>query len=354
MIRTHAKHRATPARTLRLATPTRRHRIVAPVLGLATAVLVSGATPQATQPAAAQEAAAQVAVTAAAPATAAVQVAAAPTAVSAAGTQLVVNGTFSQGSTGWFASGSAPLQVVTGSGSAFARFAPSSTSTVVLNDQDNTVGSAAVGTTYTVSAQVRAATNVVNGQLRVREVAGTSVKVHGRSFSLRDNAWQTVSFSFTTTKAGATLDLNVLAWGLRAGRTLDVDNVSMVATTEASTPAPTPTPTPSKSATPTPTPTPTPTETEKPSRGESRTPTPTPTPEPSKATSPSGWVLVEDVDLSRRGAGCARTARRRTPRPRTWPKNVTFSDEGLRIVGTRPGRPTVRRTPPGTPRAPGT
>lgn len=148
-----------------------------------------------------------------------------PTAASTG--ELVVNGTFDGGPAGWFASSQSLAVVQPTQGSAFARLSGRSGSTLVLNDRSNTVVDSAVGVEYRVSASVRTNTPKLNGQLRIREVGADSVVSHGSSFTLRDTAWHAVTLSVKTTKPGATLDLNVLAWNVTGTQRLDVDNVSM-------------------------------------------------------------------------------------------------------------------------------
>lgn len=139
--------------------------------------------------------------------------------------QLVNNHDFAAGTVGWRSNSSAQrLQAAPGPA---IRLTTTRTSGAVLNDVTNTVRQAPKGQTYTVTARVRTTTPTVNGAVRVREVTSNNTKTHRRSFNLRDTSWKTISFDLTTAYAGASLDLNVLAWVLPKGHTLIVDYVSM-------------------------------------------------------------------------------------------------------------------------------
>jgi Carbohydrate binding domain len=100
---------------------------------------------------------------------------------------------------------------------------------VILNDSPNTVKSTKKGTHYDVSAWVKSLNPKLSGQVRIREVSsGGAVQVFAKSFYLPDTAWTQVSFSFTTPRAGDSLDLSVLGWELGSAQRLYVDSVSLV------------------------------------------------------------------------------------------------------------------------------
>jgi hypothetical protein len=187
--------------------------------------------------------------------------------------ELVVNGTFDDGTAGWRTNSTSTqkLDVQTTGSNPYARLSTTSTTSIVLNDVLNTVGSAPVGTTYHASVRVRTTTPNVSGALRIREV-GDTVVTHQTSFTLTDTSWTPVAVELTTTQPGASLDLNVVAWSMPTSKTLFVDDVSLMAASSTSVtttePAPAPDPTPAPEPTPTPDPTPAP------------EPTPTPTPDP--------------------------------------------------------------------------
>ncbi|TNC43185.1 carbohydrate binding domain-containing protein, partial [Mumia zhuanghuii] len=171
----------------------------------------------------------------------------APSPALVAGPELVVNGSFDDGTVGWRTNDArnSTLAVVSGDGAGpYASVTSSSTRTVVLNDRVNTVARTTAGTRYRVSASVRGSQPKVSGQLRVREVAGKDVTVHRSTFYLTDTGWTTVEVEFETVSDGGSLDLNVLAWKNAAGRALEIDDVSMMELFEPGTePTPTPTPT---------------------------------------------------------------------------------------------------------------
>ena len=140
---------------------------------------------------------------------------------------LVVNGTFADGVNGWRTNATTQKLTAKTSGTEkFARLSTTSSVTATLNDTVNTVDSAPLGTTYLATARVRTTTPNVSGQLRVREV-GTATISHTAAFSLRDTAWTTVELELTTTKPAAELDVNVLAWSLATGSSLDIDDVTL-------------------------------------------------------------------------------------------------------------------------------
>ncbi|HQY34566.1 MAG TPA: carbohydrate binding domain-containing protein, partial [Actinotalea sp.] len=139
-----------------------------------------------------------------------------------------MNGTFADGATGWRTNASNQVLSVVSSGtSAYGRLKTTATTTAVLNDQTNTVVAAQAGTVYHASVRVRAIKPAVTGDLRVREV-GASTVTHATTFTLTTTDWTTVTLDFTTTQAGADLDLNVLARSLSTTQGLDIDDVSLV------------------------------------------------------------------------------------------------------------------------------
>ena len=176
-------------------------------------------------------------------------------AVPASGAALaVVNGGFTAGTAGWYASSPAQLALTSGRADAAAgrvTNGAAATATVALNDSVNTVGSTVAGTSYTASAWVRLTRAGSTAGIRLMEYSGSTL--HGQqqgSATLSDTAWHEVRVTYTAATSGASLDLNVLGWALPAGGALDVDDVTVTSSTAAPvTPTPTPVPTP----TPTPT-----------------------------------------------------------------------------------------------------
>jgi len=235
----------------------------------------------------------------------------APTPALVAGPELVVNGSFDDGTVGWRTNDArnSRLAVVSSDGAdPYASVTSSSTRTVVLNDRVNTVARTTEGTRYRVSASVRGSQPKVSGQLRVREVAGKDVTVHRSTFYLTDTGWTTVEVEFETVSDGGSLDLNVLAWKNAAGRALEIDDVSMMKLFEPGTkPTPTPTATPTTSvptppaptASPTrPVPTPSPNATPTPTASPT---TPTASPSPTATPPPTTGVLSNGCRYSARG-----------------------------------------------------
>ncbi len=161
------------------------------------------------------------------------------------GRELVVNGGFDNGTSGWRTNSTdQQLSAVSGGhAGAAARLVAAKAGNVVLNDVAPTVSKTTKGEKYSVSAWVKADSAPVSGQLRVREVAGINAITHGSSFYVDSSGWQQVQLDFSASTAGASLDLNVIGWNLAAQAGLLVDDVSLKAQSSgASTPAPAPAP----------------------------------------------------------------------------------------------------------------
>lgn len=237
------------------------------------------------------------------------------------GPELVVNGSFEQGTTGWRTNG--------GDDTPLGRVQPGVSSkhaahidvverrNIVLNDAKNTVTETAAGTRYRVSALVRSDEGA-SGELRVREVTQKLVTLNRTRFRVEPGAdWQQVDLDLTVERDGSSLDLNVIGWDARPGQTLEVENVSMVQLVRQGTdPEPSTPPSPTTPSTPTettPDPTPTP-------DGESPTPTtpttttpapttPAPTTPAPTTPAPSDPPPVTDPKAGTLSNGCAYTAR---------------------------------------------
>ncbi|HCJ54899.1 MAG TPA: carbohydrate-binding protein CenC [Glutamicibacter sp.] len=170
-------------------------------------------------------------------------------------TQLVKNGTFYSGVSGWKTNGADELLRHTSNGrnggAAELRFA-SGTGNVALNDAKATVTNAVAGAKYTMTAWVKAKNPGIGGHLRVRAVSGTT-ETHRQYFKLDNTEWTKVSFTFANKNAGAKFDLNVIGYALNSSNALYVDDVSLMAAdpTTAHTPPKTST-NPNPDATPTP------------------------------------------------------------------------------------------------------
>lgn len=160
---------------------------------------------------------------------------------------LVTNASFSSGTAGWKVtdpSVSTLASTQVSSNAAALLRATKANATVSLNDVTNTVTSGKAGVTYVATARVKSNQAKLNGQLRVREVAGGKVTTHASTFYNTTTNWQEVTLTFTTTKDAGALDLNVLAWKVSPGRDFIVDDVTL-RVKAATTPTPTPvTPTP--------------------------------------------------------------------------------------------------------------
>lgn len=157
-------------------------------------------------------------------------------AAKAAVKELVVNGGFEDGTTGWKVNRSATQGIATGkpaaSGTAAARLTNSAGGNVVANDEDPTVASTVDGRSYTLTASVRSVGDDVAGRVRVREVAsGGEATVFKKRFDATSGGWTDVSLTFTTDLAGAELDLNVVGLDVPVGTTLVIDDVSLMPTT---------------------------------------------------------------------------------------------------------------------------
>ncbi|GAA4373746.1 hypothetical protein GCM10023166_24740 [Paeniglutamicibacter cryotolerans] len=152
-----------------------------------------------------------------------------PTATAAE--QNVKNGSFTTNTDGWRTNASnQTLKLVAAghSGSGAALSMSSGKGTVVLNDVKPTVASASAGSSYTVSAWVKAKTAGVSGHLRVREVTKAKTVKHQKYFTLSNTNWTKVSFDFKNTQAGADFDLNVLGYDVASTNSLFIDDVSLV------------------------------------------------------------------------------------------------------------------------------
>jgi hypothetical protein len=166
------------------------------------------------------------------PAVAAAPAAPAPATAAIPAHQLVTNGSFDKGVTGWRTNQSYTAVTSTKTakeGGAAAVLTTRTGTNAVLNDVANTVTSTKSGTGYAVSAWVRTDVPGLSGQLRLREVSAAGAKSTGESFHLTDNAWHKVTLAYAVKGNGAELDLNVLAWSVKAKQRLFVDSVSLVA-----------------------------------------------------------------------------------------------------------------------------
>lgn len=144
---------------------------------------------------------------------------------------LVVNGAFSEGVTGWSTNSPAThvlsVENAGRNGTKAAAILPKDTRTVVLNDKVDTLGNTPKGSSYTLTAWVRSSTPGAVTLLKAREGGSAGSYVHEKKVKLSGTGWEQVTFSFTTRFAGSWVDLNVLFWGLKVGNKVFVDSVSL-------------------------------------------------------------------------------------------------------------------------------
>lgn len=144
---------------------------------------------------------------------------------------LVKNGHFEEGLSGWKSENETVLTRVpqghTGNWSVRLGTRKDG-GTPVLNDQPNTVASAAAGHTYRARMWVKTTTSPMQVNLRVREAIGGKIVDRSQQYTyLTDNAWHRVVVELTAKQAGAVLDLNVLSYGMRGDQVLLVDDVRL-------------------------------------------------------------------------------------------------------------------------------
>lgn len=151
------------------------------------------------------------------------------------GTELVANGTFSEGTKNWAMN--YPEQHTLGTtprghgNTRSAQITVLTTTPAVLNDVRNTVSSTVAGERYTMTAYVRSSRAGVTAQLKAREVySSTGRQSNQTQRKLGDTSWTKVSLSFVAKRTGSQIDLNVQFWGLAVGQKLYVDDVSLVRT----------------------------------------------------------------------------------------------------------------------------
>lgn len=149
---------------------------------------------------------------------------------------LVINGGFESGLKGWRTNGRAQkLRKAKSarSGSAAARLTrKKGRGVLVLNDKRNSTTTSNAKERFRLTAWVRTNKPNVNGQLRIRAVKGGKVQKLSKSFSLRNKRWTKVELEGRVRRAGASLDVNVVAWKVRPGVRVLVDDVRLVRVTE--------------------------------------------------------------------------------------------------------------------------
>lgn len=212
----------------------------------------------------------------------------------ATGGNLVVNGTFDDDLAGWTTTGSAELgrsPAAHGGSHAAVLSTREAGRDVLLDDSPDIVAALQQGPTYDVHGWVRTDAPVLAGEVRVRQLDGErEVAAWAGSFSLTDEAWTPVTFSFSAQTPGTSLDLSVLGRRLGTSQRLYVDDLSLTERrgpssdrAERSVPAPVPTLAPTPTSAPTP------------------TLVPTSTPTPSRTAGPSIGTLSNGAGVSSRG-----------------------------------------------------
>jgi beta-glucanase (GH16 family) len=155
---------------------------------------------------------------------------------SAATRNLVKDPNFNGVSAAWFASRGGSLSVVAGHGGRRAvqlRNITMGSLTLALNDRINTIGSTKAGASYQASAWIRTdapGTSVGVRMLEYKKSGVTWINRGGRTSSawLPKTAWTFVTGSYTARTDGATIDFNVLAWGLPKGKSIFISDPSLV------------------------------------------------------------------------------------------------------------------------------
>ncbi|MGL5809372.1 MAG: carbohydrate binding domain-containing protein [Nocardioides sp.] len=158
---------------------------------------------------------------------------------------LVVNGDFESGITGWRVNQPYQRLEVSNTAAHGSRAAALGATVrgarVVIDDARDTVRAAEAGHTYLMTAQVRARGAEISGKARIREVAGgREIGVRATSFEASTTMWTKVAVSYVTKKPGSALDLNLVGWDVAPGQGLLVDKVTLVDKGQAKDPAPSP------------------------------------------------------------------------------------------------------------------
>ena len=143
--------------------------------------------------------------------------------------ELVANGGFEAGVTGW-ARGDKKTTLarsctVAHSGSCSAQLGRMRTGNATLDDSPNTVGATAAGRTYAASAWVRApAGRAVT--LRLRELNGSSLVRSSVVTLTGDGTWRQLALTSAPASGGTSLSLEVVV-SLAGGTSANVDDVSL-------------------------------------------------------------------------------------------------------------------------------
>ena len=160
---------------------------------------------------------------------------------------LVVNSTFEAGTAGWYLSNGGSLTRSTGHASSYAARVTNTTTTArssTLNDTVNTVAKTTKGVSYTASAWVRTTVPGTATVVRLMEYRGsTYIGKNLTTTVLADTSWRQVTVTYVAGSDGASLDLNIFGQQLKVSASVDIDDVTLVAsaspTSTTSSPSPT-------------------------------------------------------------------------------------------------------------------
>ncbi len=150
---------------------------------------------------------------------------------------LVTNGTFDSGSSGWHGNPSTELAEVVGEPDGKAlqlRNAAQGQRTVVLNDHEDSVAATIAGHTYRATARIQVHQPEQSVVLRLREwdhAKEPRPRLVGQELNhdwVTSTEWLTIEVEYTAQRDGSTLDLNIVAYRLGAGHRVDVDDVTLV------------------------------------------------------------------------------------------------------------------------------
>jgi hypothetical protein len=176
----------------------------------------------------------------AAPANRTQDIAARSVAHAAAGGNLVVNGKFENGTSGWRTKGKRPQRLTwTNPGHnshGAARLTSPSRGKVVLDDKVNSVASARKGQVFKARVWVRARKAGLSGQLRLRAVLNGNRVGVGRTHFRVGRSWERVTLSYKVTRGGASLDLNVVGRHVGSRQALMVDDIRLVSKSSGAAP----------------------------------------------------------------------------------------------------------------------
>jgi hypothetical protein len=148
---------------------------------------------------------------------------------------LVRNPGFETGTSSWKTTGSPDgllLRVAGGhSGSYAARTGTRVASTVVLNDDPNTVASTTAGATYAATAWLRTwADRPLTLRLREVPATGQTLDTAATTVTAPDGQWHQLTLTYVAQRDGSMLDLSVIGQDFPAGQWFLTDDVALTVT----------------------------------------------------------------------------------------------------------------------------